>query len=485
MCMNDLGRIFPLNTIALPQSSKTCVVYVMGRDQRVHDNYALLEAYRTAKELNVPFAVIFCLHHGSSNRAREHYQWMIKGLKELEQELDVMNIPFMLLVGKPSETLPGIAHHLKPAAIFFDFNPLKGPVRMQKNIADNVECPVYVVDTHNIVPTWEVSDKQEFAARTIRPKIQKLIDKYIDEPQHLVKQELKWPGKVKKIVEMEELIDKLFSHIPSNSQDLSFVSGEKAAQEALKRFITHGLRGYEVERNDPSLEHLSELSPYLHFGQLSRLRAFIDVEHAAQHDHTLRKDADAFIEELNVRSALSDNYCYFNNQYDSLEGAADWAKKTLASHSDDKREHNYTLRQLEDGETEDQAWNAAQHQLTQNGKMHGYMRMYWAKKILEWSPAKPLNDKTVSKDSCFKSINDELSKSCGAEWAIKVAIALNDFYSIDGGDPNGYVGILWSIAGLHDRAWFGRPVFGSIRYMNYGGLKRKFNITSYIERYNG
>jgi deoxyribodipyrimidine photo-lyase len=198
---------------------------------------------------------------------------------------------------------------------------------MQKNIADNVECPVYVVDTHNIVPTWEVSDKHEFAARTIRPKIQKLIDKYIDEPQHLVKQELKWPGKVKKIVEMEELIDKLFSHIPSNSQDLSFVSGEKAAQEALKRFITHGLRGYEVERNDPSLEHLSELSPYLHFGQLSRLRAFIDVEHAAQHDHTLRKDADAFIEELNVRSALSDNYCYFNNQYDSLEGAADWAEK--------------------------------------------------------------------------------------------------------------------------------------------------------------
>ena len=113
------------------------------------------------------------------------------------------------------------------------------------------------------------------------------------------------------------------------------------------------------------------------------------------------------------------------------------------------------------------------------------MRMYWAKKILEWSPAKPLNDKTVSKDSCFKSINDELAKSCGAEWAIKVTIALNDFYSIDGGDPNGYVGILWSIAGLHDRAWFGRPVFGSIRYMNYGGLKRKFNITSYIERYNG
>ena len=124
MCMNDLGRIFPLNTLALPQSSKTCVVYVMSRDQRAHDNYALLEAYKTARELNVPFAVIFCLHHGSSNRAREHYQWMLEGLKELEQELDQINIPFMLLVGKPSETLLGIAHHLKPAAIFFDFNPL-------------------------------------------------------------------------------------------------------------------------------------------------------------------------------------------------------------------------------------------------------------------------------------------------------------------------------------------------------------------------
>jgi deoxyribodipyrimidine photo-lyase len=481
----NISRTLQLNKNTVTESHNTCVIYVMSRDQRVQDNFALLEAQKKAQQLQVPLGVVFCLHHGKNGRAREHYAWMLEGLKQVEKDLAAKGIPFMLLVGKPADSLKGVLHHLKPDAIYFDMNTLRGPVRLQVVIAEIAKCPMYVVDTHNIVPVWEMSTKQEFAARTIRPKIQKQLAHYIEEPQDIVKQKKAWPGTVKTIADMQSLIDKELRKIPSNAQKLSFISGEAAAQKALHSFIDNGLKGYDEGRNDPSHDLQSNLSPYLHFGQLSRLRAYLEVSFAVQKDRTLRKDADAFLEELNIRSSLSDNFCYYSTHYDSLEGAADWAKKTLSAHARDKREQTYTLKQLERGATEDQAWNAAQHQLTQTGKMHGYMRMYWAKKLLEWSPARARSDSSLDTTSCLGSHAKELSKLQGAAWAIKVAITLNDFYSIDGGDPNGYVGVLWSIAGLHDRAWFSRPIFGSIRYMNYSGLQRKFDIASYIERFDG
>ena len=483
--MKASQRIQKRNDIENPTVSSTAVVYVMSRDQRVRDNYALLAAQAHAKELGVPLGVVFCLHHGKTGRAREHYMWMIEGLKQIETDLSKKNIPFVLLLGKPIESLTSLLHHVKPAALYFDMNPLRGPRNIQNTIAKKAECPVFVVDTHNIVPVWSVSEKQEFAARTIRPKIQKQLEVFLEDPEILTTQKLKWPGTVQSIATLQPLIDKVIKKIPANKQQLKLESGEKAAHVALSMFIQSKLQGYDSNRNDPSKSGQSELSPYLHFGQLSRLRAFLEVEFAVQKNKSLRKDADAFLEELNVRSSLSDNYCFYNDHYDSLEGAADWAKKTLHTHARDKREQTYTLKQLEYGSTEDKAWNAAQHQLTREGKMHGYMRMYWAKKLLEWSPSKTQKDTSVDSDSCLGREVNELSKLSGAAWAIRVAIALNDFYSIDGGDPNGYVGVLWSVAGLHDRAWFGRPIFGTIRYMNYSGLQRKFDIASYIKRHDG
>ena len=159
-----------------------------------------------------------------------------------------------------------------------------------------------------------------------------------------------------------------------------------------------------------------------------------------------------------MRRELSDNFCYYNDHYDSLQGASDWARNTLEKHSSDPREHVYTFDEFEQAQTHDAAWNAAQRQLTSTGKIHGYMRMYWAKKFLEWTE----QPKTALK------------------WAIK----LNDRYSIDGQDPNGYVGCMWSITGVHDRGWTERDIFGKIRYMNFNGLKRKFDIEAYIEEYS-
>ena len=139
-----------------------------------------------------------------------------------------------------------------------------------------------------------------------------------------------------------------------------------------------------------------------------------------------------------------------------MQSVPNWAVKTLEAHANDLREFIYTTKELEEATTHDELWNAAQIEMMQTGKLHGYMRMYWAKKILEWSES--------------------------PQKAIDTAMYLNDAYSIDGGDPNGYVGILWSIAGLHDRPWTERPIFGMVRYMNAAGLRRKFDTNRYVER---
>jgi deoxyribodipyrimidine photo-lyase len=435
-----------------------CVLYVMSRDQRVHDNHALAFAQDLALKQQVPMAVVFCLKPNIKNRSREQYTWMIDGLKEVEARLQTHHIPFMMLIGSPDKTLPSLIHHTNPSTVVFDMNPLKGPRKLQNRIAQQSTFQVYVVDTHNIVPIWEVSNKQEYAARTIRSKIQKLLPKYLEEPKQINKHPYAWPGVVKQLEDLKSMIDGVLRAIPSNGQKLQYIPGEDAARSTLDAFIQNKLLNYALNRNDPSRSSQSDLSPYLHFGHISRLRITLDVLHAVTGDDTLQADSDVFLEELNVRSSLSDNFCYYNDNYDSLLGAADWAQKTLQDHAHDPREFVYSFAQFESADTHDDAWNASQVQLLRTGKMHGYMRMYWAKKVLEWS----------------KSPED----------AHNILVRLNDFYSLDGGDPNGYVGILWSIAGLHDRPWFKRPIYGTIRYMNYNGLKRKFKIDSYIEQYH-
>ena len=210
--------------------------------------------------------------------------------------------------------------------------------------------------------------------------------------------------------------------------------------------------GYSTLRNDPNESGQSNLSPYLHFGQLSAQRVAIEVMKSPASD----EDKSAFLEELIVRRELSDNFCFYNPHYDATEGFPNWAKETHRIHSDDKREHTYALKEFEQGKTHDPLWNAAQMELVITGKMHGYMRMYWAKKILEWTS--------------------------NPEEAMRFSIYLNDKYSLDGRDPNGYAGIAWSIGGVHDRAWGERSVFGKIRYMNYNGCKRKFDVAKYIGR---
>jgi deoxyribodipyrimidine photo-lyase len=230
-------------------------------------------------------------------------------------------------------------------------------------------------------------------------------------------------------------------------------SGEAKAGAAMRRFISKGLAYYGDVSNEPGAGGQSGLSPWIHFGHLSAQRIALEVRKAG----ATTEASGAFLEELIVRKELSDNFCFYNEDYDSVEGFPDWAVKTLNEHRNDKRPYLYSLEELEKSGIHDPYWNAAQRQMVQTGKMHGYMRMYWAKKILEWSPS--------------------------PEEALKRAIYLNDRYELDGRDPNGYTGIAWSIGGVHDRAWEERLVFGKIRYMSESGLARKFDMGPYLARY--
>ena len=426
------------------------VVYWMSRDQRVHDNWALLFAQKLALEKKKSLVVVFNLVPDFLEATIRQYGFMLKGLEEIERELSKYNITFFLLSGSPDEEIPTFLKKINASILISDFDPLRVKRIWKRDVAKQITIPFYEVDAHNIVPCLYVSNKLEFAAYTIRPKIHKELIEFMDE----------FPS-LKKMVKSEISTDKIdwnkVEKSPKINRDVKEVNwikpGESAAIKSLKDFLKNKFEHYNDLRNDPTIDGQSNLSPYLHFGQLSAQRIALETQRINGN-----KDSEkSFLEELIVRRELADNFCYFNKYYDSFEGFHDWAKTSLNEHRKDEREFVYTLSEFESAKTHEDLWNAAQMEMVLTSKMHGYMRMYWAKKILEWSKS--------------------------PEEALKIAIYLNDKYELDGRDPNGYTGIAWSIGGIHDRPWFERPVYGKIRYMNRNGAGKKFEIKSYIGKY--
>ncbi|MCX6170030.1 MAG: deoxyribodipyrimidine photo-lyase [Ignavibacteriales bacterium] len=423
------------------------VIYWMQRDQRAHDNWALLHAQQIALERKIPLYVIFNLVPNFLEASIRQYGFMLKGLEEVENELLRFNIPFLLLSGNPEIEIPKYVVESDASALVTDFNPLKSVRRWKKSVAEKIEIPFYEVDAHNIVPCLVASNKLEFAAYTIRPKIQKLLPEFMDEFPSLKK--MKRSNFNNDKVDWQKIRSSLKINFDVPEVDW-IIPGEKTAHLILEYFIKHKLKNYNEKRNDPNANGASNLSPYLHFGQISPQRVALMIQPMTEYSESHK----SFLEELIVRRELADNFCYFNENYDSFDGFPDWAKNSLNSHRKDKREYEYSLKQFENAKTHDELWNAAQSEMISKGKMHGYMRMYWAKKILEWSKL--------------------------PEEAMRIAIYLNDKYELDGRDPNGYAGIAWSIGGVHDRAWFDRSVYGKTRYMNYNGCAKKFDVKKYI-----
>lgn len=436
------------------------VLYWMWRDRRVQDNWALLYSQKMALELNVPLHVLHCVPPSHGEMTLRHYTFMIEGLREVAEECSELDISFHVKSGSPPDIINAkflTSHNL--GLVVADFSPLREHRAWLEKIIKNLKSEsvsVHQVDAHNIVPVWITSEKQEYAARTIRPKITKKLPEYLTEFPPVIPHPVQYKGKVP-----EPDFDKIYSSLDVDSEGWGvepvsefFPPGSVAGLENLHEFVTKRIKAYGSSRNDPNVTALSNMSPWVNMGQVSMQRAVLYVK---KHGKSHSESVASFVEEAVVRRELSDNFCYYNENYDNLKGATDWAQKTLNDHRKDKREYLYTRKQLEEGKTHDDLWNASQLQLVKEGKLHGFLRMYWAKKILEWT----------------KSPEDGL----------KEGIRLNDRYALDGNDPNGYVGVMWSCAGIHDQGWAERAVFGKVRYMNYQGCKRKFDINKFVIKY--
>ena len=425
------------------------VLYWMDREMRVTHNWSLRHAFDVALEHNVPVGIVYNLVADYLGGGARQYQFKLEGLREVEAACKEKGVPFtVLLTGDTVEDLATFINEQNVGYVVTDMHPLRMNRTWKTELARKISVPLDVVDAHNVVPVWVASEKQEFAARTIRPKIRKHLDTYLDETMRIPSQDLTWSGFPSTDWKTLEAAD-----VDDTIAPTDWKGGETAAKRALQAFIDDRLRGYDEGRNDPMANALSGLSPYFHYGMLSPQFAAQQVLATS----APRADRDTFLEEAVIRRELSDNFCYYNPNYDKVDGFPDWAKKTLDAHRKDERPYVYTRKQFEEARTHDDLWNAAQQEMVKTGKMHGYMRMYWAKKILEWTP--------------------------DPETALRYAIYLNDRYELDGRDPNGYVGVAWSIGGVHDRAWTERPVYGKIRYMNANGCKRKFDVEGYVAKW--
>lgn len=433
-----------------PDSGGRCVVYWMQRAQRAHDNPALNVAIAAADALAQPVLVFFRLTATVTRANARHYQFMLEGLRELPDALAKRNVRFVLRC--EPETADGFCDEVGASLLVSDDDPLRQPQETRRAVAARLRIPFWLVDADVIVPS-RLLRKEQYAARTIRPRIRALLPQFL---VPLANRAARVPWPQRRSVAAEDvalsLLDRL--RIDRSVKPVAFFhGGEEAARRTLQTFVTTRLAEYGELRNEPSVDGTSQLSPYLRFGQIGPHTVALAVQKAK----APARDRDAYREQLIVRRELSVNFVRYNPRYDRIANAESWAERTLAAHVRDTRQHRYTCEQLEQAETHDPLWNAAQQQMMVMGWMHNYLRMYWAKKILEWS-ATPAE-------------------------AYEAAVILNDRYELDGREPNGYAGIAWAIAGKHDRAWGPeRPIYGTVRYMSYASTSRKFDSKGYIAR---
>ncbi len=429
------------------------VVYWMSRDQRIQDNWALIHAQDIALQDSRELQIVFCLVPSFLGATLRQYDFMLKGLKECARQALQLHIPFQLLLGDPGRSIGSVLSSCRAHSLVMDFDPLPVKRGWKKDVSQLADVPVIEVDAHNVVPCWEVSGKQEYAARTIRPKIHRQLMEYL-EPFPELKQH---PHAQSPLQEPDWTAAGQSLNVDRTVGPVDWIEpGTRAGMDQVGRFVSRIINDYDQHRNDPNARALSNLSPYLHFGQIAPQRAAFEAWNAKNADAAGK---EAFLEELVVRRELSENFCAWNHHPTSLTSAPDWGRRTLNKHARDPRPYLYSYADLEEGQTHDPLWNAAQMEMVKRGKMHGYLRMYWAKKILEWSE--------------------------DPEQALKRTIELNDRYELDGRDPNGYVGALWAIGGLHDRPFQERSVFGQIRYMSHAGCKRKFDVDQYVQAWTG
>lgn len=396
------ARVFEFNNKPIKDGE---IIYLCERELRAKDNFALQFALQKSRELNLPLKII---HPKINYKYQPKQKFINNQITQAERLFKQIGLDFEIIEKSSVEVIK----ILKPALIIFDFNPI-----LKRNYLKNVDFKIYEVDGHNIIPARFVSDKQEYSAVTMRRKIYYNISPFLTE----------------------------FDNLTTEKVEADYV---------LEDFIKDKLSYYAEYKNDISKNVLSGLSKYLNLGFISSQRIALEVIKSTVDDI----NKETFLEELIIRKELADNFCLYAKNFKDFSGVPLWAKMSLENHKYDIRSYIYSLDKLESAKTHDKLWNSTQIQLMKDGIIHGYLRMYWAKKFLEW---------TTSPDE-----------------ALKIAIYLNDKYAYDSPSANGYVGILWAMGGLHDRAFIDYPITGKIRRMTYDSLKRKYDLSEYLKKYN-
>jgi len=423
------------------------VLYWMQATQRVEYNHALEYSILRANKLNQPLLVYFGITESYPEANERHYWFMLDGLKEVQLELDKKGIKLVIM--RISPEIGAIQLAKSASMVIVDRGYTKTVRKWTKNVAEKIKCPLIQVESNVIVPVEVASQKEEYSAATFRPKINKAISGYLVPMDHSVpkNESSKLDFSSYEIQDIRKAVSQLEIKRDVKKSE-TFFGGTNQAKKLLQNFIKSKLDRYGADKNDPNKQCVSNMSPYLHFGQISSLQIALMV---------LKTDSpglDYYLEELVVRRELAVNFVFYNLNYDSFDGLHEWQKNTLSEHRNDPRDYIYNKSELENAETHDPYWNAAQKEMRITGKMHGYMRMYWGKKIIEWTRT--------------------------PEQAYKTALYLNNKYELDGRSPNGFAGVAWCF-GKHDRPWKERAIFGKIRYMNAKGLKRKFDADAYVK----
>ena len=434
-----------------PSPNGRCVVYWMQRAQRALDNPALDLAVEVANALKLPVVVFFAPVPFYPNANLRHYRFLQQGIADTVERCAKRNIGFVLR-RYPDHSLVKFCDEVGAALVIGDENPLREPDAWRTKATKKLKVPLWTVDADVIIPS-KVLLKAQYAARIIRPRLKVQFAEYL-KPCSNAKAKLKWtPPHGFRQLPHDFDITKDWEGLDRSVNPVdSFRGGTTEGLRLLREFVTKKLRNYPVKHGAPEVDGTSRLSPYLHFGHLGP----ITVALAVMSSKAPQAVKDDYLDQVITWRELSINFVHFNKLYDSIESAENWAHKTLGKHVRDKRPIIYTRKELETATTHDELWNAAQLQMLHAGWMHNYMRMYWAKKVLEWS------------DSPQK--------------AYQTCVYLNDKYFLDGRDPNGYAGIAWAIAGKFDRPWFERPIFGTIRYMSGKSAAKKFDAEKYIEQ---
>jgi len=471
------------------------ILYWMQAAQRVQYNPAFAYAVQRANQLQLPLLVLFVVLKGYPEANGRHYQFMFEGLPALADDLRPTGA--VLVIGSDDavrgvETLARLA-----AEVITDSAVLRHKRQWVAELKSALSIPLVTINSEYLFAPGSLTDKPPYNAAVVRKRIyQKINEGFINSEQDwlkssgIVRQSFQqdWfarmglaglpAGKyrlVRNRAEAKAWLAALSEHLHIDNSVTPVPAcrgGRQAAIDRINLFIHNQLAQYTGGRNDPAVDRQSGVSPYLHFGQISVAEILLQIAGALQMSGTtflsrvsepshepagspLQQSALEFFEQLVVRRELAANFCWWEPNYDSYICLPEWAKTSLREHEADKRPYLYTLEQLEQAETHDGAWNTAQTELLKTGRMHGYLRMYWGKQILQWtaSPAE----------------------------AFRIALGLNNKYALDGRDVNSYAGIAWCF-GKHDRPWTTRPVYGMIRCMTLSGLQRKIDLRAYQDR---